>query len=57
MKTAVDQFFDTLSFLLRPDDPAHNAAMIRDFARMSEIPEEIVREKLNKDLAPDGAKQ
>ena len=57
MKTAVDQFFDALSFLLRPDDPAHNAAMIRDFARMSKIPEEIVREKLNQTMTPDGAKQ
>ena len=57
MKTAVDQFFDTLSFLLRPDDPAHNAAMIRDFSRMSKIPEEIVREKLNQTMTPDGAKQ
>ena len=55
--TAVDDFFHTLSFLLRPDDPAHNAAMIRDFARMSKIPEEIVREKLHQALSPDGATQ
>ena len=55
--TAEDQFWDTLSFLLRPDDPGHNAAMIRDFSRMSKIPEEIVREKLNQTMTPDGAKQ
>ena len=35
--TAVDDFWDALSFLLRPDDPAHNAAMIRDFAKVSGI--------------------
>lgn len=57
MKTAVDDFFDTLSFLLRPDDPAHNAAMIRDFAKASGISEETIREKLNQALMPDGARQ
>ena len=55
--TAEYDFWDALSLLLLPDDPAHNAAMIRDFARMSKIPEEIVREKLNQTMTLDGAKQ
>jgi hypothetical protein len=57
MKDAVDQFFDKLSFLLRPDDPAHNNAMIRDFATISKIPEATIREKLAQTLLPDGARQ
>ena len=40
MKTAVDDFFDTLSFLLRPGDLKHNNGLIRDFAAMSGISEE-----------------
>jgi hypothetical protein len=55
--TAVDDFFHTLSFLLRPDDPAHNTAMIRDFSRMSKIPEEIIREKLQQAMQPEGTRQ
>ncbi len=57
MKTAVDDFFDTLSFLLRPDDHVHNANLIRDFSQMSGISEEIIREKLNQTMTPDGATQ
>ena len=44
--TALDDFWNTLSFFLRPDDPAHNAAVIRDFAKVSGISEETIREKL-----------
>jgi hypothetical protein len=57
MKTAVDEFFDALSFLLRPDDPTHNANLIKDFAAMSGISEEIIREKLKQAMTPDGARQ
>ena len=45
--TAEDHFWDALSFLLRPDDVAHNAAMIQDFAKTSGISEETIRAKLN----------
>ena len=31
--------------------------MIRDFAKMSKIPEEVVREKLQQAMQPDGARQ
>ena len=55
--TAEARFWDTLSFLLRPGDPAHNAAMIRDFAKASGISEQIVQEKLAQTLLPDGARQ
>ena len=55
--TAEYDFWDALSLLLLPDDPAHNAAMIRDFAKVSGISEEIVREKLNRTMVPDGTRQ
>ena len=55
--TAVDDFFHTLSFLLRPGDPSHNNAMIADFAKASGISETEIRERLAKTLLPDGAKQ
>ena len=55
--TAVDDFFDTLSFLLRPGDEAHNNSLIRDFSAMSGISEEIIRDKLKQAMTPDGAKQ
>jgi hypothetical protein len=43
-------FWSALSLLLRPNDDKHNAAMISDFSKMSQIPESIVREKLNKSV-------
>jgi hypothetical protein len=52
-----DQFFDTLSFLLKPGDEAHNAAMIRDFVAMSGIPESFIREKLAQAMLREGAHQ
>ena len=55
--SALDQFWDTLSFLLRPDDHGHNAAMIRDFAKASGISEETIRQKLNQTMVTEGAKQ
>ena len=55
--TAEAQFWDALAFLLRPDDAAHNAAMIRDFAKASGITEQTSREKLAQTLSPDGARQ
>ena len=55
--TAEGKFWNALSFLLRPADAAHNAAMIRDFAKASGISEETIREKLNQTLVPEGAKQ
>jgi hypothetical protein len=57
MKNAVDEFFDTLSFLLRPGDETHNNSLVRDFSAMSGISEEIIREKLHQAMQPDGAKQ
>ena len=53
--TAEDRFWDALSFLLRPADAAHNAAMIQDFAKVSGISEETIRQKLNQ--TSEGAKQ
>jgi hypothetical protein len=52
-----DQFWEALAFLLRPDDPAHNAAMMRDFAKISEISEETIRDRLAQTLLSGGGRQ
>ena len=57
MNGVEDQFWDALSFLLRPNDPAHNVAMIRDFAKASGISEETIRDKLNQTMLSDRARQ
>jgi hypothetical protein len=54
---ALDEFWETLSFLLRPGDPEHNNGLVRDFAKMSGISETIIREKLAETLRPNGATQ
>ena len=47
VEKAEADFWAALSLVLRPNDDKHNAAMISDFSKMSQIPEPIVREKLN----------
>jgi hypothetical protein len=55
--TPMDHFWETLAFLVRPDDPDHNAALIRDFAKASGISEDYVRLRLNLAMRLNGSPQ
>jgi hypothetical protein len=54
----LEHFWQALSLLTRPDDPDHNDALIRDFARVSGLSEERVRLSLKQAMRlPNGARQ
>jgi hypothetical protein len=53
---AEDDFWSALTALLRDDDD-HNTRMVRDFSKISKIPEHIVWQKLRAALRHEGVTQ